>query len=71
MPRYFFDIHNGRRHTDDRGEELGDDNDAWRSALRLTRDVEDNLAPGGQWELQVRQGDRPLFRIEVKSEWLK
>lgn len=69
MPRYFFDIHNGHPHHDEVGEELKDDHAAWREALRLTRDVEDVLTPGGSWRLQVRSREAALFQIEIDTKW--
>lgn len=66
MPRYYFDIENGRPHRDEVGEDLPDDAAAWRSAVRLAREIEDVLDPGGTWNLEVRH-HTPLFRIEVKS----
>ncbi len=71
MPRYFFDIENGRPHRDEEGEELQDDQAAWRAAVRVTRDIEDVLAPGGSWRLTVRSREAPIFTIEVKTEWLR
>jgi hypothetical protein len=47
VTRYFFDIYNGHLHRDHLGEDLPDDARAWREALRIVRDVEDMLAPGG------------------------
>ena len=70
MSRYFFDIQNGRSHVDEIGEELLNDEAAWHSAKRLTRDIEDTLAPGGQWTLEVRNSGRKIiFRIAIQSEW--
>ena len=52
------------------GEDLPDDARAWREALRIVRDVEDMLAPGGTWRLDVRAGHAPVYRIKVKAERL-
>ena len=71
MPRYFFDFENGQPHRDEVGEALSDDRAAWREALRHAREIEDVLAPGGSWSLEVRSGDASIFRIRVLSEWLK
>ncbi|WP_458194122.1 DUF6894 family protein [Bradyrhizobium sp. UFLA05-153] len=54
MPRYYFDIHNGHPYRDELGEDLPNDEAAWRTAIRLARDIEDKLAPGGVWKLVVR-----------------
>ena len=70
MTRYFFDIYNGHLHRDHLGEDLPDDARAWREALRIVRDVEDMLAPGGTWRLDVRAGHAPVYRIKVKAERL-
>jgi hypothetical protein len=71
MPRYFFDFANGNPHTDDIGEELSDDWAAWREALKITREVEDTLAPGGRWFLEVRRDADPVFRIEINTQWFE
>jgi len=70
MTRYFFDIYNGHLHRDHLGEDLPDDARAWREALRIVRDVEDMLAPGGTWRLDVRAGHAPVYRIKIKAEQL-
>jgi len=49
MSRYFFRITNGKPHEDDVGEDLRDECEAWFSAKRLTRDIEDTLEPNGKW----------------------
>ena len=71
VPRYFFDFENGQPHRDDVGESLQDDKAAWCEALRHARDIEDVLAPGGSWSLQVREKDETIFRINVTTEWLR
>jgi hypothetical protein len=72
MPRYYFDIENGDPYRDEIGEDLSDDQAAWRSALRLSRDIEERLAPGGTWRLQVsNQQQAPLFKIKIRSEWVE
>lgn len=68
MPRYFFHISNGRPHEDELGEELPHDRAAWKEAMRRAREIEDVLAPGGTWRLEVRSGEDAVFRLEVKSE---
>ena len=71
MPRYFFDFRNGYPHRDETGEELADDQAAWHEALKFTREVEDKLAPGGRWFLEVRRHSDPIFRIEINSQWIE
>jgi uncharacterized protein DUF6894 len=67
MPRYYFHIENGQPHRDAVGEDLPGDAEAWQEALLATRDIEDVLAPGGTWRLEV-QRDRTVFRIEIRTE---
>ena len=71
MARYYFDIDNGHPHRDEVGEDLPDDQAAWRAAIRFSRDIEDKLAPGGTWNLLVRSREAPVFRIEIKTEWVR
>ncbi|WP_409363528.1 DUF6894 family protein [Bradyrhizobium liaoningense] len=72
MSRYYFDIENGHPYRDDVGEDLPDDEAAWRTAIWLTRDMESNLLPGGAWNLEVRdRRQKPIFRITVKAERLR
>jgi hypothetical protein len=59
MPRYYFDIHEGRQnHTDELGEELADRHAAWTEATRYAgealKDVDGKLKPGEVWQLDVR-----------------
>ena len=51
------------------GEQLSDDAMAWQEALRVTREIEDTLAQGETWRLEVRR-DVVVFRIEIKTEKL-
>jgi hypothetical protein len=71
MSRYFFHIRNGKPHEDDVGEELRDDCEAWFSAKRLTRDIEDTLEPDGQWIVVVRDADGPLYEISIAGRKLR
>jgi hypothetical protein len=71
MSRYFFHITNGRPHEDEVGEELRDDCAAWLSAKRLTRDIEDTLEPGGEWNVEVRDADGPLYEISIAARKLR
>jgi hypothetical protein len=70
MPRYLFNIFNGRPYHDKDGEYLADDETAWRCALRTVRDIEDILRPGDRWQLDVNREATPLFRIEIQSKKL-
>ena len=62
---------NGDPYRDEIGEDLSDDQAAWRSALRLSRDIEERLAPGGTWRLQVRPAASSALQIEIRSEWVE
>ena len=71
MPRYYFDVVLGpESRRDEVGEELADDATAWAEALHHTRELEDSLAPGGQWQMRVRREDVDLFEIDVATRWL-
>ncbi len=68
MPRYFFDINGKFPFRDEVGTELRDDRAAWKEALLLTRDIETSFQPGQSWSLDVKAGDRLLYRIGITSE---
>lgn len=71
MSRYFFRISNGKPHEDDIGEELRDERQAWVSAKRLVRDIEDSLELDANWALEVRDGDGPLYQISIAARKLR
>ncbi len=71
MSRYFFHITNGKPHDDEVGEELRDDCEAWSSAKRLTRDIEDTLEPDGNWIVEVRDADGPVYSISIAARKLR
>ncbi|MDE1936675.1 DUF6894 family protein [Bradyrhizobium sp.] len=71
MSRYFFRISNGRPHEDDVGEELRDEREAWLSAKRLVRDIEDSLEPDGKWVVEVRDAAGPLYLISIDGRKLR
>jgi hypothetical protein len=71
MSRYFFRITNGKPHEDDIGEELRDDRQAWISAKRLVRDIEDSLEPNGKWSVEVSDKDGPLYLINISGQKLR
>jgi hypothetical protein len=71
MPRYFFNITNGKPFEDDVGEEHRDEHDAWDATKRLTRDIEDKLEPGGIWTVYVRDADGPVYLISIASRKLR
>jgi hypothetical protein len=60
----------------DIGEELPDDEAAWREATTLAgeifKDVDGNLKPGEEWVVDVTDQDRqPLFLIRISTRKLK
>lgn len=69
MTLYHFDIAGEHPFTDDMGLEKTDDSAAWREALRLTRDLEENLQANGTWALTVRSGARVVCSIIVTSSF--
>ncbi len=71
MSRYFFRIRNGKPYDDDIGEELGDERQAWLSAKRLVRDIEDTLEPNSKWAVEVRDADGPLYVISIAGRKLR
>ncbi|MBI5264763.1 MAG: tRNA 5-methylaminomethyl-2-thiouridine synthase [Bradyrhizobium sp.] len=71
MPRYFFHIDGSQPYRDEDGEELIDDDAAWRLATRVTRDIETSVRPGDSWELEVWCQEAPVFRIDIKTEWVR
>jgi len=69
MVRYSFTISDGDTFSDT--EELPDDEMAWRQAVHTVRDIESALpSSGGEWSLVVARGDKPIYRIVVRSEKL-
>jgi hypothetical protein len=71
MSQYFFHITNGKPHQDNVGEDLRDDREAWASAKRLARDIEDTLEPNGKWTVEVRDADGPLYLISIAGRKLR
>jgi hypothetical protein len=56
MPRYFFNVHNVSPSTDDSGEDLPDDEAAWKEATEyageLFKDIDGTFRPGQEWALE-------------------
>jgi hypothetical protein len=65
MARYFFDFEGSTPYLDAVGEDLPDDDAAWLEAMRLAKDMEGRLRPGQSWHLDVRNGDRFVYSVEV------
>lgn len=67
MPRYFFNIHYGGSRIDDVGEELPDDQTAWREATIITgelfRELDGGFQPGQQWRLEVMNDANELLYV--------
>ena len=68
MSRYFFHISGADPFQDLEGMDLPDDKAAWREAKRLVRDIENNLEPGEEWQLEVLDGGGPVFVLSLKSD---
>ena len=73
MPRYFFNLHYGDPRLDTQGEELPDDEAAWREATiiagELFKDIDGKFQPGRQWRLEVtNEQGKPVYLISVTGE---
>ncbi|MGY4325929.1 signal recognition particle GTPase [Bradyrhizobium sp. LB7.2] len=76
MPRYFFHVHNVAPSKDEQGEELPDDEAAWREATTfagaLFRDVDGKFRPGEEWSLEVMdEAGKPIYFISIGSRKMK
>ncbi len=76
MPRYFFDVHNIPPVLDDIGQELSNDEAAWREAIafagQMFRDANGKVRPGQEWALDVAdQNGKPLFLIRISTTKLQ
>jgi hypothetical protein len=73
MAHYFFDVHYERPIVDEIGEELADDDAAWREATiiagELFSEIEGTLRPELEWRLEVKNQQRaPLYVIRIHAE---
>ena len=68
MPRYFFHFEGTRPHRDTTGENLSDDEAAWREAIRLSRDIEHGVRPGDDWTLRVFDDSEPVFVLAMITQ---
>jgi hypothetical protein len=71
MPRYYFNIHNVTPSTDDVGEELPDNEAAWRQATivagEIFKDMDGKFRPGHDWVLEVTgEARKPIYVIKMK-----
>jgi hypothetical protein len=76
MPRYFFNVHNVSPSVDDEGEELPDDEAAWRIATstagELFTDIDGRFRPDQEWSLEVTdEGRKPLYLINISAKQMK
>ena len=67
MSRYYFHISNGHPFDDHGGEELPNDEAAWRQAVLTVRDIESSLGlnESNSWSLLVERENEPIFQIDV------
>jgi hypothetical protein len=77
MPRYYFNVLNTSPSIiDDVGEELPDNEAAWRQATmtagEIFKDVDGKLRPGQEWALEVTDEARsPLYSIRIEAKQMK
>jgi hypothetical protein len=72
MPRYYFNIHNVSPSTDDMGEELRDNEAAWRQATvvagEIFEEVDGKFRPGQDWSLEVTdEAHKPIYVIKIEA----
>jgi hypothetical protein len=73
VPRYFFNVGGERSVSDTVGEELPDDEAAWKEATLIAgeifKDIDGKLRPGHDWWLEVTDERRnPIYSIRVSAE---
>jgi hypothetical protein len=73
MPRYFFNVHFQGHGRDLIGEELPDENAAWREATivagELFKEIDGKFQPGQEWQLEVTdEQQRRVYLIRVVAE---
>jgi hypothetical protein len=73
MSRYFFNVHNEGSGLDTEGEELPNNEAAWRRATivaaELLRNMDGKFQPGQEWRLEVTDERRnPLYILRVYAE---
>ena len=78
MPKYYFNVHNvtHRSRPDAIGEELRDDESAWKEATiiagELFKDIDGQFRPGQEWSLEVADEQRrPLYVIVISAKKMK
>jgi hypothetical protein len=66
MPRYFFNVHDVKPSIDEHGEELPDDEAAWKEATSfagaLIKDIDGEFRPGrsGAWKSPMMLESRSI-----------
>lgn len=73
MPKYFFNVHDAHPIADTLGEELPNDEAAWKEATSyagaLFKDIDGKFRPGEEWRLEVTNEAREtLFQICISSK---
>jgi hypothetical protein len=73
MAHYFFDVHYERPIVDEIGEELADDDAAWREATiiagELFCEIDRRFRPELEWRLEVKnQHKTPPYVIRIHAE---
>jgi hypothetical protein len=73
MPRYFFNVCHERQSIDTEGEELPNNEAAWREATAVAgemfRNTDGKLQPGQEWRLEVMDERRnPIYMLRVYAE---
>ena len=76
MPRYYFSVHNVSPSSDAEGEELPDNEAAWRMATSIAgeifKDMDGKFRPDQEWSLEVAdEGRRPLYVINISAKQMK
>jgi hypothetical protein len=76
MPQYFFNVHGAQASLDNIGDELQDDESAWKEATTIAgeifKDVDGKFRPGQEWSLEVTDGDRkPVFVIRITGQKMR
>jgi hypothetical protein len=69
--RYFFNIHGARLSPDEEGEELRDNQVAWKEAT-IIANIDGEFRPGQEWALEVADEHRkPLYVIRISAQEMK
>ena len=73
MPRYFFNVHKARTAIDELGDELPDDDAAWKEATKiageLLRSLDGTFVPGQEWAVEVADAfQTPVFWVRISGQ---